>query len=67
MVVVGLGREVRGYQFMLELDSKMVHLATNEVQVCVLQAGDDGCGAGTGGERREATSSSWSPTARWSM
>jgi hypothetical protein len=29
MVVVGLGREARGYQFKLELDSKMVHVATN--------------------------------------
>ncbi len=35
MVVVGLGREVRGYQFKLEPDSKMVHVITNEVQVCV--------------------------------
>ncbi len=35
MVVVGLGREARVYQFKLEPDSKMVHLATNEVQVCV--------------------------------
>ncbi len=29
MVVVGLGREARGYQFKLEPDSKMVHVATN--------------------------------------
>ncbi len=35
MVVVGLGWEARGYQFKLEPDSKMVHVATNEVQVCV--------------------------------
>jgi hypothetical protein len=35
MVVVGLGREARGYQFKLEPDSKMVHVETNKVQVCV--------------------------------
>jgi hypothetical protein len=29
----------------------MVHVATNEVQVCVLQADYGGCGAGAGGER----------------
>jgi hypothetical protein len=51
MVVVGLGQEARGYQFKLEPDSKMVHVATNKVQECVLQAGDGGGGAGTGGKR----------------
>jgi hypothetical protein len=35
MVVMGLGREARGYQFKLEPDSKMVHVATTEVQVYV--------------------------------
>jgi hypothetical protein len=35
MVVVGLGRDARGYQFKLEPDIKMVHVAFNEVQVCV--------------------------------
>jgi hypothetical protein len=34
-VVVKLGREARGCQFKLEPDSKMAHIATNEVQVCV--------------------------------
>ncbi len=51
MVVMGLGREARGYQFKLEPDSKMVYVETNEVQVCVLHAGDGGGGAGARGKR----------------
>ncbi len=50
MVLVGLGREAREYQFKLEPDSKMVHIPTTKYK-CVLQAGDGGGRVGTGGER----------------